>query len=298
MVVFVDGDEEATLDVAIRFLQVVERRVARATPDGFEDVDELSAGDQRYLSWDEATEREAMLPSVTVEDLLASRSIAVDIPADFEAELLRDSDGVVVGAIRRSWREIQAELIVVAERVGETLYRVTARVSNVTPFDGASRSDAMSQTMVSMHAVLHVHAGSFLSVQQPPAECSALIAQNDPDGLWPVLIGTPGDASTMLAAPIILSDYPAVAPESPGDLFDGGEIDQLLILNVLALTDEEQREMRDSDPRAREILERCRSLTPEQLMRLHGMVRDTGAAALPPTNDSGSAEDANPAPRA
>ena len=60
----------------------------------------------------------------------------------------------------------------------------------------------------------------------------------------------------MLASPIILSDHPEIAPESPGDLFDSGEIDQMLVLNILAMTDEERRDMRDSDPRAREILER------------------------------------------
>ena len=78
----------------------------------------------------------------------------------------------------------------------------------------------------------------------------------------------------MLASPIILEDHPRIAPESPGDLFDGGEIDQMLVLNILALTDEEKAEMRASDPRAREILERTESLTDEQLMRLHGRLTD------------------------
>ena len=85
-----------------------------------------------------------------------------------------------------------------------------------------------------------------------------------------------GDRSTMLSAPIILEDHPRIAPESPGDLFDGGEIDQLLILNILSLSEAEQREMRDSDPRAREILERCAALGPEDLMRLHGAIREFG----------------------
>ena len=77
----------------------------------------------------------------------------------------------------------------------------------------------------------------------------------------------------MLSSPIILDDFPQIAPESPGDLFDGGEIDQMLVLNILALTDSEKAEMRETDPRAREILERTEALTPEQLMRLHGTLR-------------------------
>jgi hypothetical protein len=100
------------------------------------------------------------------------------------------------------------------------------------------------------------------------------VARLENDGLWPVLVGGEGERSTMLASPIILPDYPRVAPESPGDFFDGGEIDQLLVLNILALTDQEKLEMRAGDPRAREILERTEAMTPEQMMKLHGVIRE------------------------
>jgi hydrogenase maturation protease len=93
-----------------------------------------------------------------------------------------------------------------------------------------------------------------------------------------VLVGEEGERGTMLASPIILEDHPRIAPESPGDLFDGGEIDQMLVLNILSLTDEEKAEMRASDPRAREILERTEALSEEELMRLHGAVRELGMA--------------------
>ena len=88
------------------------------------------------------------------------------------------------------------------------------------------------------------------------------------------MVGEPGSDETLLSSPIILEDHPRIAPESPGDLFDGGEIDQMLVLNILSLTDEEKAEMRASDPRAREILERTEALTPEEIMRLHGTIRD------------------------
>jgi hypothetical protein len=78
----------------------------------------------------------------------------------------------------------------------------------------------------------------------------------------------------VLASPIILEDHPRIAPESPGDLFDGGEIDQMLTLNILTLTDEEKAEMRATDPRAREILDRTEALSEDELMSLHGAVRD------------------------
>jgi len=39
------------------------------------------------------------------------------------------------------------------------------------------------------------------------------------------------------------------------------------------MTDEEKREMRQSDERARQILERTESLPEEQWMKLHGAIR-------------------------
>jgi len=85
----------------------------------------------------------------------------------------------------------------------------------------------------------------------------------------------------VLASPIILPDYPQIAPESPGDLFDATEIDQMLVLNILSLTDEEKREMRSADPRTREILERTESLSEDELMQLHGTIREFGLARRP-----------------
>jgi hypothetical protein len=80
----------------------------------------------------------------------------------------------------------------------------------------------------------------------------------------------------MRSLPRSLSESPAIAPESPGDLFDSAEIDQMLVLNILAMTAEERRDMRDCDPRAREILERTEALTREEIMRLQGAVREFG----------------------
>ena len=69
-------------------------------------------------------------------------------------------------------------------------------------------------------------------------------------GVLTVLVGAQGERDTLLASPIILYDYPEIAPESPGDLFDGTEIDEILTLRILAMTDEEKREMAAVDERA------------------------------------------------
>jgi hypothetical protein len=238
--VLVEGDPE--VDVTVRFLHVVRRQVmARGRP-----VDEAVVDGERLVSWEEATERELS-------------------PGTFEIAEGREEEGPVV----RSWRRLEGSVDVSAEPVGGGLHRVTLRISNTTPFDPGSREDALAQTLCSCHAVLRAR-GAFLSATDPPAgapECESV-------GVWPVLVGEPPDRSTVLATPIILEDYPRIAPESPGDLFDGGEIDQMLVLNILSLTDEEKDEMRASDPKAREILERTEALTNEQLMALHGTIRE------------------------
>jgi len=138
-----------------------------------------------------------------------------------------------------------------AERVGPR-WRLTVDVVNDGP-----------HTFRGTHTILRTRRGRFISAREPEAaDCENVRT-------WPVLVGD----QAVLSSPIILDDNPRIAPESPGNLFDGGEIDELLTLNILALTDEEKAEMRAAGPRARAILERTEALTPEELMRLHGTLR-------------------------
>jgi hypothetical protein len=101
---------------------------------------------------------------------------------------------------------------------------------------------------------------------------------------WPVLAGegaeTDADAGTstvVLASPIILYDFPEVAEQSAGALFDSTEIDEILTLRVMTMTDEEKAEARATDPRAREIIDRCDQLSPSALQQLHGILRNPHA---------------------
>ena len=101
---------------------------------------------------------------------------------------------------------------------------------------------------------------------RPPQACRNV-------GGWPVLVGEEGTRDTMLSSPIILYDYPQIAPESPGDLFDGTEIDEILTLRIMTLTDEEKRAAIGLDSRARDLLSRTENLSREQLYDLHGVMR-------------------------
>jgi hypothetical protein len=239
------------VEASARFLHVVERQVLR---NGVEPVDQLECDGERHVSWDEATEREISTGAIDIEGGSAREPIAG-------------------GAIERRWRPLRGALEVTTEAAGDDVLRLTATIRNETPWAGGDREDALRQTFCSTHMVLRARGGSFVSLTDPPAELADAAAACRNTGCWPVLVGEEGERSTILCSPIILPDYPRVAPESPGDLFDGGEIDQLLVLNILSLTDEEKRAMRESDPRAREILERTEHLSEEQLMRLHGAIR-------------------------
>jgi hypothetical protein len=129
------------------------------------------------------------------------------------------------------------------------------------------------RSLVSTHTILGVRAGEFISLLDPPEVCREAAAACRNVGTWPVLVGEEGDRDTMLSSPIILYDYPQVAPESPGDLFDGTEIDEILTLRILTLTEEEKRAAAAVDGRVRDLLARTEALARGELLGLHGTLR-------------------------
>ena len=270
------GDGETTVEVKVRFLHVTERKVGRKNAGGtLEFVDELRVGKERYLSWDEATEREIAVGRFELSELESLKRIDIDIPEGSREEPLTEpAGGEVAGALVRGWRALRGTVEVVAEPLQEGVFRVTVRITNTTPWGGEDRESTLKQTFVSTHTALEVENGEFVSLIDPPEDLREAAEGCENLKTWPVLVGEEVERNMMLSSPIILYDYPQIAPESPGDLFDGTEIDQMLILNVLNLTDEEKEEMRASDPRGREILERCESLSSEELMNLSGAIRE------------------------
>lgn len=268
------GDESSAVEVKVRFLHVTERNVGKRRGEDLEFVDELRVGDDLYLSWDEATEREVVVGRFVLSELQTPVRVGIDDPGGSTEERLAEPGGEVVGAMVRSWRALRGEVEVRAEPLRESVFRVTVRITNTTPWEGEDRESTLKNAFVSTHTVLEAEGGDFVSMTDPPEEFREAAEGCENIKTWPVLVGEEGERRVMLSSPIILSDYPQVAPESPGNLFDGGEIDQLLILNILTLTDEEKEEMRATDPKAREILERCESLSSEELMKLHGAIRD------------------------
>ena len=151
--------------------------------------------------------------------------------------------------------------------------------------EAVGRDGVLSHALLALHMMVAADDGTFVSLLEPSDVEAGEAAACRNEGIYPVLVG----ADLVLASPIILYDHPQVAPESPGDLYDATEIDEILALRVLTLTDDEKREARGTDIRAAAIIDRCDGLGPEAWERLHGTFRPLGGtdeAFLPPTEAS------------
>jgi hypothetical protein len=235
--------------ITVRCLQLMERSAPGEPP------------------WQEAAERTVAEVDVEPWRLVGEepRVVAIRLPGGTGLD----------GHASRRWEAIEGRITIQAAPVagaGDAL-KLTVRIENTTPLPDPDRTAAQLRALVSTHAVLRVRGASFASLADPPEDLREAAAGCANQGTWPVLVGEPGATDVLLSSPIILEDYPQVAEESPGDLFDATEIDEILTLRILTLSDSEKAELRRTDERARELLDRTESLTADDLMRLHGTLR-------------------------
>lgn len=266
-------------------------------------VPRLEVNGQLFQTWQEAVEREVVFPEI---DLSRAASQLQQLTFSFLAseaieELREASSGQLRGVMVRKQQEITGSIEVrisdcdlpnddvvessaeiknrrpeIPSAEVERLLKMTVRILNLTPLENAeqrSRDDALMRSFVSTHTILTAREGEFVSLLDPPEALREVAAACTNLGTYPVLVGEDGTRDCMLSSPIILYDYPQIAPESAGALFDGTEIDEILTLRIMTLTDEEKREMRGADDRARQILERTETLPVEQLMKMHGAMK-------------------------
>ncbi len=241
------------LEAAVRFLHLMARREG----DGV---------------WQEASEREVLISDVSICDVVAApASNTFSFPGSERTEesVIRHQDCV------------QGEIETSATPAGTNIFRITVRVRNTTALETTDRNEALMRSLASAHTILTIRDGEFVSQTDPPEALREAAAACRNVGVWPVLVGEDGARDAVLGSPIILSDYPHVAPESAGDLFDATEIDEILTLRILTLTDDEKQEIRRSDERARRILDRAEANPAEHVMQLHGAIR-----RMRPTDDS------------
>jgi len=247
----------ATLNIRVRFLHLIER----------------TAQSDREPAWQEGAERDLHVSPLELCALASSpASQAFTLPANCETN----------GNVVRKQEPILGEINVEAARLENGLFKIRIEVRNTTCLEGAAnastRDAILMRSLVSAHTLLNIEGGEFISLLDPPDELRGIAAQCKNVGTWPVLVGEPGARDAMLSSPIILYDYPRIAPESAGALFDGTEIDEILTLRIMTLTDDEKREMDQVDDRAREVLQRTEAMPPEQLMKMHGALRGLSRA--------------------
>ncbi len=259
----VDGAQAITL--VVRFLQLQHRRPERELADGeFEPVDELTTPAGSWLTWDEAVECEISFGPFAFDDGPRMMPVTADVATDIEP-----LDG---GRLVRERHEVRGILTVASEPDGD-LRRVSVRVSNIGA-TASDKNDAIARSMIGTHIIAEVVGGQFISLLEPPPAATDAVSRCRQHRCFPVLAGPPGTHDMLLISPIILYDHPEVAEQSNTALYDCTEIDEILTLRVMTMTDEEKAQARATDPRAAAIIDQCDAMSPEAMARLHGVLRD------------------------
>src|SRR6516165_9457293 len=287
---------DAELDIGLRFLHLLRRTAQRIDPatGTATDTGTLRVGENEYSSWEEAVERERHFRGCVADLLNEDTELFFEAGESVAIENLDDADGERAGRLIRRCAALSGAIVVRAERTAGPYgaIRLRVRVENRTeprvPLH--DRDEGLKYALIAAHLLIGVAGGSFLSLTDPPEWAASEVAACVNIGTWPVLAGPAECRDLMLSSPVILYDHPEVAPESAGDLFDATEIDEILTLRTLALTDAERQEARATDQRAADLIDRLDGLPPEMLERMHGAIRylspGPGQAAAAPRSAS------------
>jgi hypothetical protein len=158
---------------------------------------------------------------------------------------------------------------------------VSVAVRNIAP-PAADKDAAIAVSLIGTHVLTEVQGGQFVSLLEPAPEATDAVARCRRHRCFPVLAGPTGAREVMLISPIILYDHPEIAEQSDGALYDSCEIDEILTLRIMTMTDDEKAQARATDPLAAQIIDRCDTMSPEALLNLHGVLRDPHAQADAP----------------
>ena len=263
----VDGAQAITM--VVRFLQLQHRRPERERADGgFEPVDELTTPSGSWLTWDEAVECERSFGPIALDGQQWTLAVTAEAATDIER--------VNGGRLVRDRQEVRGELTVNNEPDGE-LHRISIRISNLgaavdRKTDG--KDSVIARSMIGTHVIAEVVGGEFVSLLEPTPAAAGAVSRCHQHRCFPVLAGPHGTHDVLLVSPIILYDHPEVAEQSKTALYDCTEIDEILTLRVMTMTDEEKAQARATDPRAAQIIDQCDAMSPEAMARLHGVLRN------------------------
>ncbi len=253
--------------LVLRFLQLQHRQTERDDGcGGYLPVDELSTPSGSWLSWDEAIEVELAFGPFEFTDAPAQWTLPVMAPGGTDVE------AVGGGRLVRTRQPVHGTLTVDVEP-DDGLRRATVAVHN-TGCAAVNKESATAASLIGTHVIAEAVGGEFVSLLEPPDRAAGVVARCRQHRCFPVLAGPPGDRDLLLISPIILYDHPEVAEQSDGHLFDSTEIDEILTLRVMTMTDEEKAQARATDPLAAQIIDRCDAMPPETMARMHGVLRD------------------------
>jgi hypothetical protein len=290
--------DDAEVEFQVRFLHFQRRTVQRIGSGEITDVDALWVNGVEYTSWDEAVERELSFRMRVADMLGKDTELLFPVGAGEEFEGLAGPGEEPAGRLARRWEQLDVMIGVRADRVAGPYQalRLRVRVENRSePKDPLRhRGDGLRYALIAAHTLIALPGGTFLSLTDAPQWAAAEVAACANVGTWPVLAGPPGCRDLLLSSPVILYDHPEVAPESAGDLFDATEIDEILTLRTLALTDDERRQARATDPRAAGLIDRLDVLPPEMLERMHGAIRYLSPSGTPASGAADEAAAATP----
>ncbi len=264
---------ETVVHLQLRFLHLLAKEVLRAVDGHLEPAASVIVDGQLVEPWDEGIERTVEFDVTPSDELEQYFQFSFDGRND--SEPLRTMDGEVAAELARSQDEIQGTILVSWKLLHDNIMKLSIDVENTTvlPAYATDRDSALLSSFLSAHTILAVEHGEFISLLEPPDELRDQVKACNNLGNFPVLVGAAGERDMLLCSPIVLYDYPQVAPESAGDFYDATEMDEMLTLRVMTLTDEEKNEMRSGDDRVRRLLQRTEESAREQLTKTHGTIR-------------------------
>jgi hypothetical protein len=271
--------DDAEVRVLVRFLHLQRRVVQSVSPESgdLHEVGILYVDGTEYTTWDEAAEREQRITAVVSALLAEDKNMEFHVGSGESTEELTDCRGRLAGCLVRQWNALDGVIRLHAERVAGPYQALKLRVqveNRTTPLaEMQTRADGLRHALIAAHSLTGIPGGTFLSMTDPPEWAAAEVAGCENIGTWPVLGGPDDCRDLMLSSPVILYDHPEIAAESAGDLFDATEIDEILTLRTLALTETEKRQARATDSRAADLIDRLDDLPAEMLDRMHGAIR-------------------------
>jgi hypothetical protein len=270
--VVLEAHDDARLAVHLRFLHVQARVVQLRSADGWVTVDELMVDGTRWIPFHEAVSREVPLLDLPLDELRAGLTLDVSVPGGEDVEQLTPDARLV----RTRWDLHGTVTLATHPGHDPRLLVLTVTTCNRTAWSSVGvhgwtdRDVAARYSFVGTHLLLTADGTRFVSLLDGPDWATADTSSCAQSRCWPVLIADDEGNDAVLVAPIILGDYPTIAPESAGDLFDATEIDEILTLRIMTMTAAEKSEARGTDPRAAAIVDRCDAMTDDALARLHG----------------------------